>query len=210
MVKNGALESHRTPADVKRREKQARQSSRTISLLRNTAYHEAGHAVVAWVIEPRVSFKQVSIVPGEGSLGHMLHTRLPRRIVDQIEYGLSPMGRLHLESYAIVSFAGRIAESKHRECPVRWGHHGDYGDVADYILRVCGDDRDLQKAWSSWMHLQAKATVNQYWPEIQSVAAALLEKKTLRLKDFIPIFGGARGIPSISRREPAGARMGSK
>jgi hypothetical protein len=39
--------------------------------LRTLAYHEAGHAVVAWVCGVRV--KKVTIVPDERSLGHVVH-----------------------------------------------------------------------------------------------------------------------------------------
>jgi hypothetical protein len=163
----------------------------------STAYHEAGHAVVAWVVNPRVSFKRVTIIPGEGSLGHMLHATMSRRLVEQIEFG-SPMGRLRLESLAMVSLAGRIAESKHRGHHARWGHESDYGHVADYCLRVCGRDGEMQVVWSKLMHLRARAMVNQYWPEIQAVAAALREKNTLSLEEFVHVFTDARGLPPIS------------
>ena len=38
--------------------------------------------------------------------------------------------------------------------------------------------------------LEARDCVNRYWPEIEAVAAALLEKKTLDLKEFVSIFAG--------------------
>lgn len=39
------------------------------------AIHEAGHAVMCWLVE--CSFEHVSIIPEEGSLGHLLHKPFP-------------------------------------------------------------------------------------------------------------------------------------
>ena len=39
--------------------------------LQSIAYHEAGHAVIAWQVKVRI--KKLSIIPEEGSLGRLLH-----------------------------------------------------------------------------------------------------------------------------------------
>lgn len=39
------------------------------------AHHEAGHAVVGWVCNPQVRHKHVTIIPGDGNLGHVLRRR---------------------------------------------------------------------------------------------------------------------------------------
>ena len=51
----------------------------------------------------------------------------------------------------------------------------------------------MQRLWGLLRYLEAEGYVSRWWPEIEAIAAALLENKTLKLKEFKIIFSGARG-----------------
>ena len=95
--------------------------SRELLRLNATAYHEAGHAIAAW--RNYLTFKYVTIKPEAGSLGHMLHNRLPKWFKPDIES--TDRQRLHGERLIVTNFAGQIAEAKFRRRRPRYGMHGD-------------------------------------------------------------------------------------
>ncbi len=77
----------------------------------STAYHEAGHAVAAYLLKR--SFNYVTIVPDEekGSLGHVRFRGFGENFDPAFDY--SPQMRLRLEREIICSLAGDAAESIH-------------------------------------------------------------------------------------------------
>ncbi len=76
--------------------------------LESTAYHEAGHAVVAFELE--IPFESVTIAPDEESVGSMIYQRRLQKLDD---YGsISARRRATLEAHVRVLIAGWIAEKR--------------------------------------------------------------------------------------------------
>ena len=148
---------------------------------RATAYHEAGHAVVRWCYG--LEFRLVTIRPDlvDGSLGHVAHA--PDEPVD---------------GYAVSLAAGQVAEIKFRRRLPRWGSEGDDEDIIEIAL-ARGMAPDTAAAWGRYCILMSRDLVNQYWREIQAVAAALLERETLSYQDAVDVMLNGRMKPTDLR-----------
>src|SRR5262245_52740101 len=100
-----------------------------IGHLEATAYHEAGHAVVAFQFHLRV--KSVTIIPDaeratSGSCSHA------QGFGPSIEYERSDRNRLRIERAVMCSLAGLEAQRKYRSSSVRNYHaQSDYAKAAD-------------------------------------------------------------------------------
>src|SRR4051794_13486154 len=95
---------------------------RSRAILTATAYHEAGHAAVAFYLD--VKLKRVSIVADEqeGSGGHVLHDKMFRGLMaEQMEVGFDlasnpdaeAKARLRIEKAILIALAGREAQRRH-------------------------------------------------------------------------------------------------
>jgi ATP-dependent Zn protease len=173
-------------------------NARELKRLMAVAHHEAGHAVVGWVLDPQIRPLVVTIVRGDGTLGHVEHRR-SRACRHAMEL-LTPHGYWVRDSEAVMLFAGRLAEARFTGHMPRWGHETDYHNIAGLCYY---EDLEMQRLWSRLRYLETQGYVKRWWPEIEAVAAALLEKKTLTLKEFIPIFAGA--LACVTDRDPATA-----
>ncbi len=83
--------------------------------LEPTAYHEAGHAVAAFFHS--VGLKWVSIVPRDGSLGHVRHNPLFR--TNAPDWDDSNRTRNRLETLVFVCLAGTEAQRRFAPRSVR-------------------------------------------------------------------------------------------
>jgi hypothetical protein len=144
--------------------------------------------VVGWVLDPQIRPGKVTIIGGDGNLGFAEHSRSRASRFD-MEL-LTPRGKLVRDSEAISLFAGRLAQAKFLGHRPRWGHESDYLETAQLCYYKY---LEMQRLWGRLRYLEAEGYVSRWWPEIEAVAAALLEKKTLKLKEFKIIFSGARG-----------------
>jgi hypothetical protein len=156
--------------------------------LRSTAYHEAGHAVVAYFLASqlisyvREPFRYVTIKPKPGeSLGHV-RLRIPKWARPHEEPS-TPLAWLKFQQYweqsCIAAFAGRVAEQKHLGKRVRYGYDSDYASMVDVGLFIGGESRHVHVHWFRWLHMGASEWVNARWLEIEAVAEALMERQTL-------------------------------
>lgn len=147
-----------------------------------TAYHEAGHAVVAFYL--CIAFKYVTIIPGKGCFGHLKPKPLFRssenpgvicRLFHDNKYDRV---RRKAEKNATVLMAGMEAQRRFRPSSVR-SYHGtkDDTDVLDY-LEYFAADKELW-FWQKQLRAQAKNLIASHWPAVEAVAAALLERKRL-------------------------------
>ena len=146
-----------------------------------TAYHEAGHAVAAWWF--CLKYKHVTIRPNADSLGHMLHS-VPNWFRPDIES--SDRVFLRAQRHIITSFAGQLAEAKLRGRPPRFGMESDNQNAVDMALRFCGS-RETTEAYLRYCWLMARDLVNERWPQIEALAAALMERETLNHLDAIEV-----------------------
>ena len=124
---------------------------------RRTAYHEAGHAVVAWAL--RMWPRRASILSDLDRHGRMHVWR--SRPVDRADTDVSPAAQRHFEKRATVSFAGFIAEKKHtgEACQWRGADHTDIREALTALGGMCGSREEINAYanLSSWPLVHAKA-----------------------------------------------------
>ena len=107
---------------------------RTINELKMTAYHEAGHAVCAFLSHSK-RIREVSIIPTQSSFGHVATYTLD-------EYG--KITKQDLETEIMISLAGRAAEELFFNSPTS-GAKGDIEKTAkfvkQYLTEFCFDEK---------------------------------------------------------------------
>jgi hypothetical protein len=172
-----------------------RPTRREMQCLRKAAWHEAGHVCVC--VELRAPFRKVDIISNGDRFGRV-YSRKSRaafsddhtdpRVIDWVERSI------------IVGFAGGLAQRRFAprsnwarsmgENGTQELHYGDdnivshvkvaYGTDLHNInerLRMLGRYGDA--AYRAELEARAAALVRELWPQIRTVAAALLKKKVL-------------------------------
>jgi hypothetical protein len=149
------------------------------------AYHEAGHAVVAWRLG--VGIRRASIVPEEqdGSAGHVLNRKLLRQSSYDIELAdrFSP-SRLQAEKRVMVSMAGELAQRRFRQHSVRAYHvSSDREHIIDILTRYAacpgpGEPIDITTHYNL-LREWTNAMLENDWYLVEAFADALIERRTL-------------------------------
>jgi hypothetical protein len=151
---------------------------RRLESLKATAYHEAGHAVMAHLRD--VPIKCVTIVPEENTHGHIEYRRSPKWFHPDIDSD-STRARRRIEAHIQISFAGGIAERKFkgRRAP-NWTVGPDNSDAVDLAFRVCSSTKAAEH-YLAWLYQQAMDALEVpiYWNMVEEVATRLLDKKRL-------------------------------
>lgn len=145
--------------------------------LKRVAHHEAGHAVAAWHCSMR--FKYVTISPGAGSLGSLVHKR-PKWF--KPDRDASDRVRCRIERHIVVSFAGQIAEAKWQRRRPRYGYDSDNSHAVDMAFYACGSEQTVN-AYLKYCWCASTDVVKVRWKEIRAIAKALLKQKTLSYDD---------------------------
>ena len=171
-------------------------------MLAETAFHEAGHAVISKVLMPERIIEQISIVPREQALGMVAYNR-----EQEIDYT-----KAFWFSQTCVALAGRAAQVKQfgdegldtgassdlRQAmwsawnPVaKYGMHHDSYNLDTTVLHEWSGDvyfqsqtEKLIKEWLDEATLKTDQLVDQYWEQISKVAQALLEEEVLSEAQF--------------------------
>jgi ATP-dependent Zn protease len=149
--------------------------------MNEVAYHEAGHAVIAWVLGRR--FKYVTIIPEleDGSLGHVMYGNLSKNFNPEIdEYDKT---RRILEKEILLSFAGVLAGKKFKGRHNFVGARSDRDIAFDYAIRICNSNIEETKKYVDWLWVRCRNMVDSNWEDIQTVARALMENKRLTYKE---------------------------
>jgi ATP-dependent Zn protease len=145
---------------------------------RSIAYHEAGHAVVAYRLG--IEVEHVTIVPDHDSRGHFVHADL---------FCAPGCGsdRANLERAIKISLAGPLAQARLlRRLDRRRGGRQDYdcaSGLARYLAGSAGEREFLR-----YQERRTHALVDHFWNEIELVAQALIERDQLsgaEVKDII-------------------------
>lgn len=144
-----------------------------------TAYHEAGHVIMANVINWQ--YKDVTVVPGESCLGKIALESPPPDILEALACSsFLPWQRKWLAQKILLCVAGMVAE-----------RIAGFINEDDYWNVETGFAVDLAVEGGLWIEYEAsgdslfKADVpaerllRRHWPEVEMVAKALLERKTL-------------------------------
>ncbi len=141
----------------------------------HAAYHEAGHFVAQYRLTPDDGTERVSIVPGEGTLGH----HAPASGLEdhfRLRDGVAEYDPAAVEAEIVILYAGAAADlhlDPSREEEVRAGAGSDDAKAAELLRDHLGRNRERD------LRQRAADFVAEHWREIEAVAAELLERKTL-------------------------------
>jgi hypothetical protein len=157
-----------------------------------TAYHAAGHAVIAWEAQRR--FTRVTIAPDEeaGTLGTCRYESLPDDFAPDL--GTSRQDELLIRDMIVSAFAGHAAEAVYfEERGVRRrnnfvGSDRDRTSAGELALYVTGSEEEA-RAYLSWLWIRVQMTVRTppCWSAITALATALLQRQTLTYDEAAPI-----------------------
>lgn len=162
--------------------------------LRRTAYHEAGHAAVAWWAD--VEVHAVSIVPDTDKLGSTLHANPVAGI--SLDLDESPDAIDRAEKVIMICFAGGIAE-KRASPRARWRHgcSSDFAQAGQFLMRIGGDDDEHRKHYERLLWRRTEIRVHFLWPQIAFLARRLLKDARL---DAAGVLEELRRLPTRRHR----------
>jgi hypothetical protein len=173
---------------------------------RAIAIHEAAHAIAGICFH--FDFHYVTIVP-TGTVSGQVEFK-----VESEKSDLAQWSDRRLENYLTVMLAGPAASKKqHANAnPNDQTLFSDYYQAHVLIIALKKHDR---QTYFKHMEKKAKRFVESHWPEIEAVAAALLEKRTLQadavraaMRAATPAAGRARArVPLDDQPKPAPARQ---
>jgi len=168
------------------------------SILEATAYHEAGHAILAKVLTPHNPIEQVTIMPRANALGFVSFS------IENDDYHATDLSSLKNEVYVLL--AGRAAqEKKFGALGIDAGASSDLKKANQYIYKAItryGMDEKLknintsmfdtkaslysndiiftrQEVWINEASAKTKRLVEIYWKSIEALAKDLLKKEVI-------------------------------
>jgi ATP-dependent Zn protease len=149
--------------------------------LKQTAYHEAGHAVMAvWL---RLRVLHVSIIPDEeeGSLGHTDQGKGAK--IEPENRESSTETRFQIERLVLVLLAGNAAERilANRKCSA--GSESDYSKASGLLSYLAPRD-DEMRSYCVWLGERAKTILlsDWNWYAVETLANELLKQKYIGAK----------------------------
>jgi ATP-dependent Zn protease len=155
---------------------------------RAVAFHEAGHAVVAYRLGVEVEY--VTIVPDHFARAHVA-------LGDLFWAHGRGSDRANLERAIKIDLAGPLAEV--RALGRRRGGRTDYeraSGLARYLAGAAGEREFLRH-----MERRIRALIECYWSEIERVAAALLERDELRGAEVKDVIEAPRRLEAEDRAD---------
>jgi hypothetical protein len=168
------------------------------------AYHEAGHALVAWRFGFFDKRKPTTIVAdGKGAGGSTYHQRIVGR---DIEWDLSPRNISRAEKAIQIALAGKIAQKMYSPRSVRSYHaRSDHQGAVDLMIRLVQDeDREL-RAWWKLLSIRTENLLKNphVWFAVRRLAENLVLKKTISGKEALEIIEAAYGDSfKVSKKKP--------
>jgi ATP-dependent Zn protease len=137
---------------------------------RRTAYHESGHAVIAWLLGLR--FRHITIVPSGIFLGQV--------VMPPVRRSTARVSHLQIRRVILMRLAGGIAEGLARRDGQASGVSEDL-NVALSLMRCLPGCRSMTGFTRRYrdMFKQAKDLVERNWPAIRLTAELVLNASTL-------------------------------
>lgn len=144
-----------------------------------TAYHEAGHAVVALALGRPI--QQVSIAPETKRLGHC-----------EIKKGSFRPSADALETAMLILLGGMAAEAKHRGTYSRVGAGQDLRDVRELAELRAGGEKQVERLERRMLdkaeHILSKPAV---WLATERIAEELLKRTVISGRSAKHVFDQA-------------------
>jgi hypothetical protein len=144
-----------------------------------TAYHEAGHVVVAWHLFVKV--EDISIFPDEDTAGRVQHANLILRSGKYPELDDPVRARLRMEKGVMITLGGMTAQRQFKPRSVRSFHgSSDYGVAADIALHLHAGDEERANAFLRYVEIETRQVISFRWPWVEVLASALLVQNTIK------------------------------
>lgn len=146
--------------------------------LESIAYHEAGHAALAFF--HRVPFKYVTIVPNEeeDTLGHVLHRKWPESLRPYSHF--VTRFRVYVEKRIMVLLAGPLAETKSTGRRNLIHARSDHRTIANLAGYVCTSDAEA-KHFVAWLEERTRQFLETdvVWAGLTGIVKELLAHNVL-------------------------------
>lgn len=147
-----------------------------------TAYHEAGHAVIAHVLGYKPEL--VTIVPEPGRHGAVRLPSLWHGIPIRIGMDCSPHARERIERVIQVFLAGPIAQRSHCSHSFRWSYRSSDIDLVGNLAASVSGSREQTTVLIQRLMLSTREMVEAQWIYIARVASLLLKRDRLTSAEF--------------------------
>lgn len=171
-------------------------------LTSSTAYHEAGHAVLSYILLPDTKIEQITVVPRNNALGFVSYDN---------EDNISNLTKIKIENKICVLLAGRIAQmKKYAEEGFDSGASSDLSHathLANMAISKLGMGtsigyvsldklkeyeastfrEEINKEVKNWLKTAEERTknlVDELWDKIDNVAQSLIENETIEAKEL--------------------------
>lgn len=146
-----------------------------------TAYHEAGHAVMAHELGVKVTW--VSIVEDQDTLGRM--GRRWERWMHEIDYNVTPYREAKVQRHIMVCYAGAAATKIQFNYGAWRGTGADTTRAVDLACCVTGKTEETE-ALLRWLWIRTCDQLARplLWAEVEATAAALLAHHELTDQEF--------------------------
>lgn len=141
-----------------------------------TAFHEAGHAVVA--CREGIAVNSATIVSTPDYRGLVTHADPLRGIRMDIEDTLRSRSRAR--ALIRVCLAGHLAQ-KMKYPRSHFGGQDDFSTAADLITYI--GTQNTTNAYMKLLELQTLDILNVFWFQVEALAQALLDQKSLSRKE---------------------------
>ncbi|MCE2814752.1 MAG: hypothetical protein LW850_30555 [Planctomycetaceae bacterium] len=140
--------------------------------LRATAYHEAGHAVMAMILGRAV--QKVTIVPGQSHLGAQ------RLGACHLQKGKSRGAQDYLEDEVMILLAGMVAESQITGQYCQQGAAQDLRFVRRMLQTRNDGERQIQRLEKRLLSKTEHHLLDaQSWRAVEAIAAELVKSQTI-------------------------------
>ena len=150
-----------------------------------TAYHEAGHAVVAVALRMRVG--SATIEPAGDYLGRV-QTPLTDAQLETIEFG---DGRGLIDRHIACLFAGSVAEARVTGHVNHDGARQDYDTAFCFAFQFASYQETLDRG-----HAKAGDLITEHWAAVAAVAEGLLASRTLSSARLRAIIRASQWAPA--------------
>ena len=145
------------------------------------AYHEAGHAIVAW--RRHLRLLEVTIEPTRIYSGRVRFAKLFRE--HELETSNADRLRIKVEDFALMCLAGPAAQRKYNPRSIGLAWHGDH-EQAQKILRdyTGSDNEEYLRTYYKLIAIRARDFVACNWKWIDMLARELLARRNMSRRDF--------------------------